>query len=67
MGISAAYGAIGLSTVCICATLFYIPTFIRQIQTIQNGLTVSMDEFNVMQVCYFFYKVKHFLIVNNLF
>ena len=50
MGASAAYGAMALSTFCIVSTLFYIPTFIGRIQSIQNGLTLSMDEFNVMQV-----------------
>ncbi|KHJ92398.1 nematode cuticle collagen domain protein, partial [Oesophagostomum dentatum] len=45
----AAYSAIGFSTVCVIATVFYMPVFISRIQAIQHRLARNVDEFNVMQ------------------
>ncbi|KIH55020.1 hypothetical protein ANCDUO_14831 [Ancylostoma duodenale] len=45
----AAYSAIGLSTVCVIATVFYLPVFLSKIQAIQHRLAKNVDEFNVMQ------------------
>ncbi|VDO91295.1 unnamed protein product, partial [Haemonchus placei] len=46
---AAAYAAIGLSTVCVLVTVFYIPIFLSKVQSIQDRLSKNMNEFNVMQ------------------
>ncbi|VDM85268.1 unnamed protein product, partial [Strongylus vulgaris] len=45
----AAYAAIGLSSICVILTVFYLPVFISRIQAIQNRLAKNVDEFNVME------------------
>lgn len=46
----AAYSAIGISSVCVVVTVFYMPVFISRVQSIQDRLSKNMDEFNVLQV-----------------
>ncbi|KAK6024688.1 nematode cuticle collagen domain protein, partial [Ostertagia ostertagi] len=46
---AAAYAAIGLSSICVLVTVFYMPMFLSKVQSIQDRLSRNMDEFNVMQ------------------